>query len=147
MGLDSEAFDRYIANHRAIEQRRNTMNRIRLLALGTILMLALTTVAQQATTSSNGHGGSDGVSAVEAHLKLLTEKLDLTGDQQAKTKPILQEMQGATEKFMQDESMSREERMDNVRTCRHKADREMRKMLSDEQKKKLDQLEEEMHPG
>jgi Spy/CpxP family protein refolding chaperone len=123
------------------------MNRIRLFALGTILMLALTTVAQQATTSSNGHGGSDGVSAVEAHLKLLTEKLDLTSDQQAKAKPILQEMQAATQKFTQDESMSRDERMDNVRACRYKADREMRKMLSDEQKQKLDQLEQEPHPG
>ena len=123
------------------------MNRIRLLALATILMLALTTVAQQATTTSNGHSGSDGVSAVEAHLKLLTEKLDLTSDQQAKAKPILQEMQDATEKFMLDESMSRDERMDNVRACRYKADRAMRKMLSDEQKKKLDQLEEEMPHG
>src|ERR1700684_3832170 len=108
MGLDSAAFDRYIANHRAIEQRSNTMNRIRLLALGTILMLVLTAIAQQATTTSNGHSGSDGVSAVEAHLKLLTEKLDLTSDQQAKAKPILQEMQTATQKFMQDESMSRD---------------------------------------
>jgi len=123
------------------------MNRIRLLALGTILTLALTTVAQQATTASNGHGGSDAVSAVEAHLKLLTEKLDLTSDQQAKAKPILQEMQSSTGKFMQDESMSRDERMDNVRAVRYKADREMRKMLSDEQKQKLDQLDQEMHPG
>ena len=123
------------------------MNRIRLLALATILMLALTTVAQQATTSSNGHGGSDSASAGEAHLKLLTEKLDLTSDQQAKAKPILQEMQGATQTFMQDESMSRDERLDNVRACRYKADRELRKMLSEEQKQKLDQLEQEMHPG
>ena len=123
------------------------MNRIRLLALGTILMLALTAIAQQTTSSSNGHSGSDGVSAVEAHLKLLTEKLDLTSDQQAKAKPILQEMQAATQKFMQDESMSRDERMDNVRACRYKADRAMRKMLSDEQKQKLDQLEQEMPHG
>jgi hypothetical protein len=48
---------------------------------------------------------------------------------------------------MQDESMSRDERLDNVRACRYKADRELRKMLSDEQKQKLDQLEQEMHPG
>lgn len=43
--------------------------------------------------------------------------------------------------------MSRDERLDNVRACRYKADRELRKMLSDEQKQKLDQLEQEMHPG
>lgn len=87
------------------------------------------------------------MSALEAHLKLLTEKLDLTRDQQAKAKTILLEMQGSTEKFMQDQSMSRDERMDNVQAVRYKADREVPKMLSDEQKKKLDQLEQDMHLG
>lgn len=121
------------------------MNRIRLLAIGAVAMFALTVVAQQ-TTSSNAQGGSGGVPAVQNYLKLLTEKLDLNADQQAKVKPILQEMHDATQKFVQDESMSRDERMDNVRACRYKADREIRKILNDEQKKKLDQLEQEPHP-
>ncbi len=123
------------------------MNRIRVFAIGTILMLTLTTVAQQATASSGAQGESGGASDVEKHMTLLTEKLDLNSDQQAKVKPILQKMHDATEKALQDESMSRGERMDNVRACRYKADREVRKILSDGQKKKLDQLEEEMHPG
>ncbi len=122
------------------------MNRIRLLAIGMVVMFALTVVAQQATSSSNAQGGSGGVAAVQNHMKLLTEKLDLSGDQQAKVKPILQEMHDATQKFVQDESMSRDERMDNVRARRYKADREIRKILNDEQKKKLDQLEQEPHP-
>jgi len=121
------------------------MNRVRLLAIGTVVTFALTVVAQQPTTSSNARGGSGGVPAVQNHMTLLTEKLNLTSDQQAKVKPILQEMHDATEKFFQDESMSRDERMDNVRACRYKADREIRKVLNDEQKKKLDQLEQEQH--
>jgi protein CpxP len=121
------------------------MNRVRLLAIGTVVMFGFTVVAQQTTASSNAHGGSGGVPAVQNHMTLLTEKLDLTSDQQAKVKPILQEMHDATEKFLQDESMSRDERMDNVRACRYKADREIRKVLNDEQKKKLDQLEQEQH--
>ena len=80
-------------------------------------------------------------------MALLTEKLDLSSDQQAKVKPILQKMDDSAEKFLQDESMSLNERMDNVKACRYKADREVRKILSDEQKKKLDQLEEEMPSG
>jgi Spy/CpxP family protein refolding chaperone len=123
------------------------MNRIRVFAIGTILMLTLATVAQQTTASRGAQGESGSASDVEKHMTLLTEKLDLNSDQQAKVKPILQKMHDATEKALQDESMSRGERMDNVRACRYKADREVRKILSDEQKKKLDQLEEEMHPG
>jgi Spy/CpxP family protein refolding chaperone len=127
------------------------MNRFRLLAIGTTLTLALTAVAQQAATRSgapakgNAHGG--GVPTVEGHLKLLTEKLALTGDQQTKIKPILQELHDATLKAVQDESMSREERMDKVRASREKADKKIREILNDEQKKKLDQLEHEPHSG
>ena len=116
------------------------MNRFRLLAIGTTVIFALTVVAQQTTR----HG--DGVPTVQGHLKLLTEKLDLTGDQQAKIKPILQELHDATQKLVQDKSMSREERLENVRAWREKADKKIRKILNDDQKKKLDQLEQEPHP-
>ena len=110
-------------------------------------MLTVTAAARQATAMNGGQGEGGNASAVEKHMTLLTEKLDLSSDQQAKVKPILQEMHDATEKFVQDESMSREERMDNVKACRYKADKKIRKILSDDQKKKLDQLEEEPHPA
>jgi Spy/CpxP family protein refolding chaperone len=125
------------------------MNRFRLLAIGTMLMLAPTVVAQQAATrssdpvKSNAH--RNGVPTVEGHLKLLTEKLALTSDQQTKIKPILQELHDATLKAVQDESVSREERIDHVRASREKADKKMREILNDDQRKKLDQLEHEPH--
>ncbi len=122
------------------------MSRIRLLVTGTILMFALTTVAQQTTTSSNAHDSMGGGPTVEKQLTLLTEKLDLTADQQAKTKNILQQLDETTQKIMQDESMSRDERMGNVRTCHHQADKELRAILSDDQKKRLDHFEQEPHP-
>lgn len=122
------------------------MNRIRLLAIGATLMFALTTVAQQTTTNHAKDASNDeGVPTVERHLKLLSDKLDLTSDQQAKAKPILQEMQDSMLKFTQDESMSPDERTDNVKASRYKADKQLRKILSDDQKKKLDQIEEEPH--
>ena len=123
------------------------MNRFRLLAIGTTLMLALTTAAQQAPTSSDAHGGSGGgVPTVQEQLKVLTEKLDLTGDQQAKITPILRELNGATQKLVQDKSLSREERLAKVRPRRYKADKQIREFLSDDQKKKLDQYLQEPHP-
>ena len=133
------------------------MNRSRLLAIGAMLMFGLTVVAQQAATqpdrppdrpAKDEHGQSGvHVPTVQGHLKVLTEKLALTGDQQAKIKPILQELHDATQKLDQDESMSSEERMVKVRASREKADKKIREILNDDQKKKLDQLEHEPHPG
>ncbi len=116
------------------------MNRIRLFAIGTMLMFALPGVSQQAASSNDTHG------TVEAQQKMLTEKLELTGDQQAKIQPILQQLHDSTLKFQQDESVSPYERMDNVKASRYKADREIRQILSDDQRKKLDQVEQEPHP-
>jgi Skp family chaperone for outer membrane proteins len=113
------------------------MKRFRLLAIGMIVMFALTVVAQQTT--------KPGAPTVQGHLKVLTEKLALTSDQQTKIKPILQELHGATQKLEQDESMSSEERMGKVRASREKADKKIREILNDDQKKKLDQLEHEPH--
>jgi hypothetical protein len=110
-------------------------------------MFALTTVAQQTTTrpdatDKNDHGqraAQGDVPAVETQLKVLTEKLDLTGDQQARITPILQELHDATQKLVQDKSLSRDERLAKVRPQRYKANERIREILSDDQKKKLDQ--------
>lgn len=125
------------------------MNRARSLtiAIATMLMLAFTAVAQQATPTANTHDTGSGMPSVEQHVQVLAEKLDLTGDQQAKAKPILQEMQDATQKSMQDESMSPGERRDHVKASRYKADKKLRAILTDDQKKKLDQLEDDPHSG
>jgi hypothetical protein len=123
------------------------MNRIRLLAIGTMLILALTAPAQQTTTGPGGtvkqergqRGAQDDLPTVETQLKVLTEKLDLTGDEQVKIKPILEELHDATQKLGLDENLSREDRLSKVRPQRYKADQKIREILSEDQKKKLDQ--------
>jgi Spy/CpxP family protein refolding chaperone len=116
------------------------MNRIRSLAIGAMLMFALMAVAQQATTANSAKRD---VPAVEEHMRLLTAKLDLTADQETKMKPMIREMHDATEKVVDDASLSREERRARIRVIRSKADRDVREVLNDEQKKKLDQMEQE----
>jgi len=127
------------------------MKQVRMFTIVVALLFAAGMFAQsgsgQGPGQNNGRGPDHGVPTVEGHLKVLTEKLSLTDAQQAKVKPILQEMQDATQKFMQDESMSPQERQDNVKAIRYKADRKLREILDDAQKKKLDQLEEEPHSG
>jgi Spy/CpxP family protein refolding chaperone len=114
------------------------MNRIRSLAIVAALVLALTALAQTTTPS--------GVPTAESQLKLFTTRLDLTADQQAKVKPILQELQAGTEKIVQDETLSHAQQMQSVRPLRLNADKKIREVLTDDQKKKLDQLEQEPHP-
>ena len=126
------------------------MNRFRLLAIGTTLLFALATTAQQATTSAStknpSAGAHAGVPPAEGQLTFLTAKLDLTGDQQEKIKPILQELHDTTVKLVQDQSISRDERLSKVRDSRYAADNKIRTLLNDDQKKKLDQVEQEPHP-
>jgi Spy/CpxP family protein refolding chaperone len=114
--------------------------------MGAMLLFATALLAQQ--TSSNSSGA---LPTVEEQLKVLTGKLDLTGDQQTKIKPILQELHDATQKLMEDKSLSNEERLAKVRPQRMKADSSIRSILNDDQKKKLDQYEQgshgEMHGG
>jgi hypothetical protein len=111
------------------------MKRISLVTLMSISMLAI--------------GAQESLPSVGEQLKVLNGKLDLTAGQQAKIKPILQHLHDATENVMQDDTLSHEERLAKVRPQRQMADKKMREILSDEQKKKLDQYEngphEEMH--
>lgn len=119
------------------------MNRIRLLAIGMMLLFALTTAAQQAKTSSDAQGG---VPTAQDQLKVLTEKLNLTGDQQARITTILEGLHDATQKIMEDKSLSREERLAKLRPHRYKAHQEIREILNDEQKEKLDRYLQGPHP-
>lgn len=130
------------------------MNRFHSIAIGTILIFTLAAPAQQAATApgapdKNEHsqlGTQDGVPTVDEQLEVLTVKLDLTTDQQTRIKPILQDMHDATVKISQDQSLSREERLARVRQIRYRAHDQIREILNDEQKKKLEQYLQGPHP-
>jgi hypothetical protein len=115
------------------KNRRSIMKRISLIAMMSISMLA------------TGLGAQDGLPSVEEQLKVLNEKLDLNAGQRAKINPILQHLHDATESVIEDHTLSQEERLAKVRPQRLIADKKMLEILSDEQKKKLDQYEKGPH--
>ena len=120
------------------------MNWIRSLAVGPLLIFGLAALAQHTATepgtSSDAGGENAGaMPTVDEQLKVLTENLDLTATQRTKVKPILQGLHDATEKLMQDGRLSREERLAKVRPQREQADKKIRALLNDDQRKKLDQ--------
>jgi Spy/CpxP family protein refolding chaperone len=117
------------------------MNRIRLLAIGSTLLIAPAMLAQQTTqTGGPAKGAAQGVGLPDVgdQLKVLTQRLDLSVDQQPKAKTILQELHDASLRLMQDESMSQDELLSKVRPLRMNADKKIREILTNDQKKKLD---------
>jgi hypothetical protein len=132
------------------EERRTSMNRFRLFAIGAMLLVALTVSAQQtdnAAAAQQEHGQTAQSSTTEAdqHMKMLSERLNLTADQQTKIKPILEHMLAERQKIMQDTSLSNDAREQKEKALHEKASKQARKYLSDDQRKKLDELEQQPH--
>ncbi len=117
------------------------MNRIRGLMMGTLLLFALTVLGQQPSGDTVTHH----MPSVEDHVRLLSERLNLTSDQQTKLTPVIREMQDTVEKSSQDASLSQEDRHARMRAAHMKADKEMRTFLTDPQKTKLTEMEQEAH--
>jgi hypothetical protein len=110
------------------------MNRIRLLAAALVLACGLPLLALQAAPPSQ-------LPSVDEHVKVLSDKLALTADQQEKARPIIAEMQNELQKTMEDKSLTPEQSHEQMHAAFMKADKELRALLSDEQKTKLDELE------
>jgi hypothetical protein len=122
------------------------MNRTCALALGSLLLLASPAFSQETTTPPPAITDASGVPTVEAQMKLLTARLALTDDQKVRIQAVLETLHAATEQAVHDESGSPQERFDRVSSARIAADKGMRGILTDDQQKDLDQLEQEPHP-
>jgi Spy/CpxP family protein refolding chaperone len=117
------------------------------LILLAVCMLAVGAFAQQNPPAQGG--GDDqgrprrGMPSVEDQVKNLTEKLSLTDDQQGKVKTILEDTRSQMMKVMQDDSMSREDKMAKGRSLREASNGKIRDLLTDDQKKKFDDMQKE----
>jgi len=85
--------------------------------------------------------------SVDDHLHMLAQKLDLTAEQQQKARPIITQMHDEMQRVMDDKSLTKDESMTKTHAAFMKADKQFREFLTDEQKTKLDELEQQMHPG
>ena len=119
------------------------MKRMNWLVLGIALALSVPAIAQQAAAAPPEHAMV--MPDVDQHLKLLSEKLTLTAEQQEKARPILKDMQDAMQKDMDDKSLTPDKMHEKMHADFMKADKEFRTFLSEEQKSKLDAMEKEMH--
>lgn len=123
------------------------MKQIRSLLLLAACLTAFAAFAQQGPPpQGEGHGGPRrGMPTAEEQLAMLTERLSLTPDQQAKVKTILEEQRAKMQAVMKDESLSHEDRGAKMREIHEGFKTKVRALLTDEQQKKADAMEQEMH--
>jgi hypothetical protein len=114
------------------------MKRMKLLATGMLLIFALSGAGQQAGNGGAGKSAA-GVPTAAEQLKVLTAKLDLTAHQQGRMRPILRRLHDASVKVEEDQSLTLAEKLEKIKPARLKARDDIRAMLNEEQKKKLDQ--------
>ena len=82
----------------------------------------------------------------EAHLQMLTEKLNLTDDQKAKVKPILESQAQQMKAVHEDASLSQEQRKSKMKAIHESTHDQINAVLTPEQQAKWKQMRQE-HKG
>lgn len=125
------------------------MKHLRIGLLLTACLLATTMFAQQNPPAKEGgeqvqgHQKSHQMPSADELLKELTTKLDLTADQQAKVKPIIDEHLKQMAAIRSDQSLSKEQSHAKAQNIHNDLQTRVRELLTDDQKKKLDAMMQE----
>ena len=77
-------------------------------------------------------------------VRMLTKKLNLTADQQNQILPILTSRQEQMQNIRADASLSPQDRRAKMRAAREDSDTKIRGLLTDDQKKSYDQMQQQM---
>jgi hypothetical protein len=97
-----------------------------------------------ATQSGAGQGQGHQTPSVDDHLKVLSERLNLSQDQQARIKIILEGQLAQMYAIRKNEFLSQDDRMSKLRSLREASAAKVRVQLDDEQKKKFDDMRQDM---
>jgi len=133
----------------------NKMNKKTLLVLTCALVLAFAGVqafaqssADQAasTASQAGQAAGDTAAAakVQAKLQTLSSELNLTDEQKAQIKPILQDEVQQLKSVKDDASLSPDQKKAKVAEIRQSHKSQMSSILTPDQQKKLDSIKEQI---
>jgi periplasmic protein CpxP/Spy len=100
--------------------------------------------AGQQPGQGTGRGmGHRPMGSVDDQIKHLSKKLNLTDDQQAKLKPILEDQRKQMEAIHSDSSLSREDRFSKMQALRQSSDAQIKSVLNEEQQKSFDKMRAE----
>lgn len=103
-----------------------------------------TTPAQENGDHKQGNHMGPGMRSSDDLVKDLTTKLNLTADQQAKVKTILDENHQKMQATMKDESLSKEDKHAKMKAMHDSVHAQVRDILTDDQKPKFDAMVKDM---
>jgi len=121
------------------------MSRFKIFAAGAVVFLAMSVHAQPAasatdTQSADMQAMHARVMAADEHLKALLVKLNLNAEQQSTVIRILFELQDETMRVVENDKLSHEEQLAQIKTLRSMAHTHIFASLNDEQKKTVDEF-------
>lgn len=111
------------------------------------LTVAAQSDSQQGEKHGKGNHGGMMHMSVDERLQHMTKMLNLTDDQQAKIKPILEDQQKQAMALRENTSLSQDDKRAKFQQTHEDAMRKVRAVLTDEQKAKWDQLHAEGKGG
>lgn len=125
------------------------MKLMRFITLLAACLFAMAAVAQQnpPAQASGDHKHSQmgpGMGNVDDHVKELTTKLNLSSDQQAKVKSILEETHQQMDTLAKDQSMSKDDKHAKMKELHESVHSKVRDVLTDDQKPKFDAMVKDM---
>ena len=77
-------------------------------------------------------------------MEMLSKRLNLTADQQAKLLPIITDRHQQMRAIFQDSSLSKEDRTAKLKGVRRDSNAKIESLLTDEQKRNFEQLQQQM---
>ena len=116
------------------------------LTVSVVLATGLCLTGQTATTPqtpAQGHEAIGSTGTPDAHLQMLSEKLNLTGDQKAKLKPILEGQAQQLRALRNDPSVTREERIVKKKAIHEETHDQINSVLTPDQQDKFRQMEQD----
>jgi Spy/CpxP family protein refolding chaperone len=113
-----------------------------LLFLAAALTFAQPSQESQAPTPDK-HAGMHHEESADQHLQMLSEKLNLTDDQKAKIKPILQDQMRQMKAVHEDTSLSEEQKRAKMKSVHESLHDQINAVLTPEQQTKFKQMRQE----
>ena len=105
------------------------------------------TLQESPAPAPNKHGGMHhNGEGVDQHLQMLSEKLNLTDDQKAKLKPILQDQMQQMKAVHEDSSLSPEQKRSKAKSIHESFHDQINAVLTPEQQTKFKEMQQE-HKG
>jgi periplasmic protein CpxP/Spy len=115
------------------------------LVLSGMLATGLALCSAAAFAQAPGGGmGRRGPMTPDEQLAQMTKRYNLSTDQQAKIKPLLESQQQQAESMRQDTSLSRDDRMAKMQSLRSDTETKVEAVLNDQQKQQYEQDRQRM---